>query len=85
MSNPSEGEMWADIVRFLVALIPMILSVLCLGTAALLFVVHDVTPVVERLVTVGAIMMGISCVFGFSNLVHNSDTLVEEDEDVVDN
>lgn len=87
MSNPSKGKMWADIVvMFFLALTPALLSVICFGAAGLLFIVHDITPVVERLLTVGTIMVGVTFVFGFSRLAHNSGISVdEEDEDVVDN
>lgn len=86
MSNPSKGKMWADIVMFFAALIPVVLSAICFGVAGLLFVVHDMTPVVERLLTMGAITGGVAVMFAFLGLAQSSEIPVEEDdEDVVDN
>ncbi len=86
MNNPSKGKMWADIVMFFIALIPAVLSAICFGAAGLLFIIHDVTPVVERLATVGIITGGVAFMFAFVGLANGSDIPVEEDdEDVVDN
>lgn len=63
MSNPSKGKMWADIVMFFLALTPALLSVICFGAAGLLFIVHDITPVVERLLTVGAMTGCVAFIF----------------------
>lgn len=86
MSNPSQAKMWADIIIFFIALIPLVLSTICFGVAGLLFIIHDITPVIERLLVMGAGLIGIAFLFGFAGLVHKPDTPVEEDDkDVVDN